>query len=39
MSWETGSTRIQELIDAGELGQVSLDEELARRMLGTRGGT
>ncbi|HEY3735041.1 MAG TPA: HEPN domain-containing protein [Streptosporangiaceae bacterium] len=34
MSWETGSTRIQELIDAGELSQVSPDEELARRMLG-----
>jgi hypothetical protein len=34
MSWETGSVRIQELIDAGELGQVSPDEDLARRMLG-----
>jgi HEPN domain-containing protein len=33
MSWETGSTRIQELINAGELGQVSPDENLARRML------
>jgi hypothetical protein len=34
MSWETGSVRIQELIDSGELGQVSPDEGLARRMLG-----
>ena len=34
MSWETGSTRIQELIDGGELGQVPPDRELARRMLG-----
>jgi HEPN domain-containing protein len=33
MSWETGSGRIQELIDAGELGQVPPDRELARRML------
>ena len=33
MSWETGSERIQELIDAGELGQVAPDDELARRML------
>jgi HEPN domain-containing protein len=33
MSWETGSGRIQELIDAGELGQVPPDGELARRML------
>lgn len=33
MSWETGSARIQELIEAGELGQVSPDEDLARRML------
>jgi len=33
MSWETGSERIQELINAGELGQVSPDTELARRML------
>src|SRR5215469_8661869 len=34
MSWETGSPRIQELIDAGELGQVPPDLELAQRMLG-----
>jgi uncharacterized protein (UPF0332 family) len=34
MSWETGSTRIQELIGAGGLGQVAPDEDLARRMLG-----
>jgi hypothetical protein len=34
VSWETGSTRIQDLIDAGELGQVPPDGELARRMLG-----
>lgn len=33
MSWGTGSERIQELIDAGELGQVPPDSELARRML------
>jgi len=33
MSWETGSGRVQELIDAGELGQVPSDSELARRML------
>ncbi len=33
MSWETGSERIQELIDSGELGQVAPDVELARRML------
>ena len=33
MSWETGSARIQELIDAGELGQVPPDSQLARRML------
>jgi hypothetical protein len=33
MSWETGSARIQELIAAGELGQVPPDSELARRML------
>src|ERR1700733_12915173 len=33
MSWETGSGPIQELIDAGELGQVPPDSELARRML------
>jgi hypothetical protein len=34
MSWETGSARIQELVDAGELGQVSPDRDLAQRMLG-----
>jgi HEPN domain len=33
MSWETGSERIRELIDAGELGQVPSDSDLARRML------
>ena len=33
MSWETGSERVQELIDGGELGQVPPDDELARRML------
>ena len=33
MSWETGSERIRELINAGELGQVPPDTELARRML------
>lgn len=33
MSWETGSDRIQELVNAGELGQVPPDVELARRML------
>jgi len=33
MSWETGSERIQELISAGELGQVPPDTRLARRML------
>jgi len=33
MSWETGSARVQELIGAGELGQVPPDLELARRML------
>ena len=33
MSWETGSERVQELIDRGELGQVPPDDELARRML------
>jgi hypothetical protein len=33
MSWETGSERIQGLIDSGELGQVAPDVELARRML------
>jgi HEPN domain-containing protein len=34
MSWDTGSVRIQELIGAEELGQVSPDEDLAWRMLG-----
>jgi hypothetical protein len=33
MSWETGSERIRELINAGELGQVPPDTELARRIL------
>ncbi len=33
MSWETGSERVHELIDAGELGQVPQDDGLARRML------
>jgi hypothetical protein len=33
MSWETGSERVRELIDAGKLGQVPPDGELARRML------
>jgi hypothetical protein len=33
MSWETGSERVRELIDAGELGQVPPDDALARRML------
>jgi hypothetical protein len=33
MSWETGSERVQELINAGELGQVPPDDALARRML------
>jgi hypothetical protein len=33
MSWETGGERIQELIDAGELGQVPSDSDLARRTL------
>jgi Arc/MetJ family transcription regulator len=33
MSWETGSARIQELIAAGELSQVSPDRDLALRML------
>ena len=37
MSWETGSERIQELIGAGELGQVPPDSELARRMLADAG--
>jgi hypothetical protein len=34
MSWETGNARVQELIDAGEVGQVSPDVDLAQRMLG-----
>jgi uncharacterized protein (UPF0332 family) len=33
MSRETGSERVQELIDGGKLGQVPPDDELARRML------
>ncbi len=33
MSWETGSERIRELIDAGEIGQVPPGTGLARRML------
>jgi HEPN domain-containing protein len=33
MSWETGRERIQQLVDAGELGQVPPDSGLARRML------
>jgi hypothetical protein len=33
MSWETGSERIRELINGGELSQVPPDTELARRML------
>ena len=33
MSRETGNERIRELINAGELGQVAPDTELARRML------
>jgi len=33
MSWETGGGRIQELVSAGELGQVPPDTGLARRML------
>src|SRR5690242_18145677 len=37
MSWETGSERIQELIGAGELGQVPPDGGLARRMLADAG--
>jgi hypothetical protein len=37
MSWETGSERIQELISAGELGQVPPDTGLARRMLADAG--
>jgi HEPN domain-containing protein len=37
MSWETGSERIRELINGGELGQVPPDIELARRMLADGG--
>ena len=37
MSWEKGSERIQELISAGELGQVPPDTRLARRMLADAG--
>jgi HEPN domain-containing protein len=37
MSWETGSDRVQELIDAGEIGQIPPDGELARRMLADAG--
>ncbi len=37
MSWGTGSDRIQELLNTGELGQVSPDGELARRMLADAG--
>ena len=37
MSWETGSDRIQELINGGELGQVPPDTGLARRMLTDAG--
>src|SRR3984893_11399783 len=37
MSWETGSERIRDLVDAGELGQVPPDSELARRMLADAG--
>ena len=37
MSWETGSERIRELINAGELGQVPPDTGLARRMLADAG--
>jgi HEPN domain len=37
MSWETGSERIQELISAGELGQVPPDTRLARRMPADAG--
>jgi HEPN domain-containing protein len=37
MSWGTGSERIQELINAGELGQVPPDTGLARRMLADAG--
>jgi hypothetical protein len=37
MSWETGGERIQELLRAGELGQVPPDTGLARRMLADAG--
>jgi HEPN domain-containing protein len=37
LSWETGSGRIRELVSAGELGQVSPDSGLARRMLDDAG--
>jgi hypothetical protein len=37
VSWETGSDRIQELINGGELGQVPPDTGLARRMLTDAG--
>ena len=37
MSWETQSERIRELINAGDLGQVPPDSELARRMLADAG--
>ena len=37
MSWETGSDRVQELIDAGQIGQIPPDGELARRMLADAG--
>jgi hypothetical protein len=37
MSWETGSERIAELVNSGELGQVPADIELARRMLADAG--
>jgi HEPN domain-containing protein len=33
VSWETGTERIQELLDKGELGRVPADAELARQML------
>jgi HEPN domain-containing protein len=33
MSWETGRERIQQLVEAGELGQVPPDSGLAQRML------
>ncbi len=37
MSWETGSERIRELLNAGDLGQVPPDTGLARRMLADAG--